>query len=166
MEYSPFELEIERASGTHLLETCRELGVAVVCYSPLGRGMLTGAFTTKESISGAGDARATHYPRFSEGNFEANNKLVNQFKGFADKKGCTPSQLALVWLFKQGDDIFPIPGTKRIQCLEENWGSLEIYLTDEEEREIRNFVESIELSGYRSMPIGKTLAFADTKEES
>lgn len=159
-------LDIERASGTNLLETCRELGVAVVCYSPLGRGLLTGAFTTKESISGANDLRATHFPRFSEENLEANVKLVSQFKAFADKKGCTTSQLAIAWLLKQGDDIIPIPGTKKIKYLEENWGSLDIHLTDDEEAEIRKFVENVEMSGYRSMPAGMSFAFADTKEES
>lgn len=166
MEYSPFVLDIERASGTNLLETCRELGVAVVCYSPLGRGLLTGAFTTRESISGAGDLRATQFPRFSEENLEGNVKIFNQFKVFADKKGCTTSQLAIAWLLKQGDDIIPIPGTKKIKYLEENWEALDVHLTDDEEVEIRKFVESAELLGYRSVAVGKAFAFVDTKEEA
>ncbi|OCL02830.1 putative aldo/keto reductase [Glonium stellatum] len=165
MEYSLFSLDIERASGTNLLETCRELGVAVVCYSPLGRGLLTGAFTTKESISGANDARAALFPRFSEENLEGNVKLVNHFKALADNKGCTTSQVAIAWLLKQGDDIIPIPGTKKIKYLEENWGSLDIHLTDDEEAEMRKFVESAEILGYRSTPAGIAFAFADTKEE-
>jgi len=166
MEYSPFELDIEHESGTNLLETCRELGVAVVCYSPLGRGLLTGAFTTRESVSGANDLRATHFPRFSEENFEANVKLVSQFKTLADKKGCTTSQLAIAWLIKQGDDIIPIPGTKKIKYLEENWASLDIHITDDEEAEIRKFVKSAEILGYRSTTAGIAFAFADTKEEA
>jgi aryl-alcohol dehydrogenase-like predicted oxidoreductase len=165
VEYSPFVRDIEQAEGTHLLETCRELGVTVVCHSPLGRGLLTGAFTTRESVSGPDDARATHFPWFSEENFEANRKLVGQFKALADKKGCTASQLAIAWDLKQGDDIIPIPGTKKIKYLEENWASLDVALTDDEEAEIRAFVESAELSGYRSMPAGKAFAYVDTKEE-
>jgi aryl-alcohol dehydrogenase-like predicted oxidoreductase len=137
-----------------------------VCYSPLGRGLLTGASTTKDSISGANDTRATHFPRFAQENLEANVKLVNQFKAFADKKGCATSQLALAWLLKQGDEIILIPGTKTIKYLEENCGSRDFHLTDEEEAEIRKFVENVEVAGYRSMPAGKAFAFADTKEES
>ena len=165
-EYSPFTRDIEGATGKHLLETCRELGVAVVCYSPLGRGLLTGAFSSKESISGAGDGRSAQFPRFSEENLGSNAKLVAQFKEFADRKGCTPSQLALAWLLKQGHDIFPIPGTKRIECLDENWASLDVDLTTEEEGEIRDFVEKNDMSGYRSTLSGIAHAFVDTKEEA
>lgn len=166
IEYSPFVLDIEHASSTNLLATCRELGVAVVCYSPLGRGLLTGAFTTRESITGGNDIRATHMPRFSEENLTANVKLVSQFKALADKKGCTSSQLALAWILKQGDDMIPIPGTKKIKNLEENWKSLEINLSDSEEAEIREFVETAEISGSRDMPAGAIFAFVDTKEET
>jgi len=157
-------LDIEQESGTNLLQTCRELGVALVCYSPLGRGLLTGEFTTRESVTGANDLRATHFPRFSEENLPANVKLVSQFKHLADKKGCTSSQLAIAWILKQGDDLIPIPGTKKMKYLEDNWGALNIHLTDEEEAEIRQFVESAEVSGYRSTLSGKSSAFADTKE--
>ena len=166
VEYSPFVLEIEQASGTNLLETCRELGVAIVCNSPLGRGLLTGAFTTQQSISGEGDLRVTQFPWFSEENFEANVKLVSQFKTLANSKGCTASQLAIAWILKQGDDMIPIPGTKKIKYLEENWGSLNVNLTDDEEAEVRKFIESVEVSGYHSMPSGKAIAFTDTKEEA
>ena len=166
MEYSPFELDIEGETGTHLLQACRELGVAVVCYSPLGRGLLTGAFTTKESISDAGDMRATMFPQFAEGNFQANVKLVNQFRALADNKGCTASQLALAWILKQGDDVFPIPGTKKMKYLAENWAALNVRLTSEDEAEIRKFVESAKMSGYRSTPAGAAFAFQDTKEEA
>ena len=157
-------LDIEQESGTNLLQTCRELGVALVCYSPLGRGLLTGELTTRESVTGANDLRATYFPRFSEENLPANVKLVSQFKHLADKKGCTSSQLAIAWILKQGDDLIPIPGTKKMKYLEDNWGALNIHLTDEEEAEIRQFVESAEVSGYRSTLSGKSSAFADTKE--
>ncbi|KAN0114790.1 putative aldo/keto reductase [Hyaloscypha variabilis] len=164
-EYSPFQLDIETKYSTNLLSTCHDLNVSVVCYSPLGRGLLTGAFTTRESVSSPGDMRGTFFPRFSEENIDANTKLVNQFKGFADKKGCSTSQLALAWLLKQGDDIIPIPGTKRTKWLEENWGALDVKLTDEEEKEIREFGEGVELLGYRSVLSGKVFSFVDTKEE-
>ena len=116
-------------------------------------------------MSGAGDLR-TAFPRLSGENLEANIKLVNQFKAFADKKGCTPSQLAIAWVLQQGDDLIPIPGTKRIKYLEENWGSLSVHLTDDDNAEIRKFVESTEVNGYRSVPAGSAFAFANTKEEA
>lgn len=166
MQYSAFTRDIENESGTHLLRTCRELGVSVVCYSPLGRGILTGFFTTRESVSGPGDLRATYFPWWSEENVEANARYVNQFKAFAEKKGCSASQFALAWLLKQGDDIIPIPGTKKIKYLEENWASLRIELTVNEEAEVRKFLESVELQGYRSLPEAKSGAFVDTKEEA
>ncbi|KIV81187.1 hypothetical protein PV11_08624 [Exophiala sideris] len=166
VQYSAFTREIEHEAGTNLLRTCRELGVAIVCFSPLGRGLLTGTFNTKESVSGPGDLRGSYIPWFSEENLEANAKHVNQFEAFADKKGCTPSQLALAWLLKQGNDIIPIPGTKKIKYLEHNWGSLNVELTDEEEAGIREFLESVELQGHRTAPQAKASEFADTVEDA
>jgi aryl-alcohol dehydrogenase-like predicted oxidoreductase len=119
IEYSPFVGDIEGKSGTNLLAACRELSVAIVCYAPFGRGLLTGTLTSKESVTGAGDARGTHMPRFNEENLAGNIKIMNQFKPFAGKKGCSMSQLALAWLVKQGNDIIPIPGTTKIRYLEE-----------------------------------------------
>ncbi|KAI1406983.1 putative aldo/keto reductase [Hypoxylon sp. FL1857] len=163
-EYSPFELAIEGPEGTNLLATARELGVAIVAYSPLGRGMLTGAFNKSESFANEGDWRAA-FPRFSGENFAANVKLVNQFKSLADKKGCTPAQLAIAWLLKQGDDIIPIPGTKKIKYLEENWGALNVHLTDAESAEIRRFVETAKVAGARGPDGTEKTFFADTVEE-
>ena len=158
-------LDIENSTGTNLLQTCRELGVAIVSYSPLGRGLLTGAYTTKESLNIENDLRRSVFPRFSDENFDANVKLVNTFKTIADKKGCTPSQLALAWLLRQGGDIIPIPGTKKIKYLEQNWAALEVHLTDDEEAEIRGFAEGAEVAGDRTLASGMRLAFGDTKEE-
>lgn len=166
MEYSPFALDIEQEKGTYLLQTCRELGVAVVCYSPLGRGLLTGAFLTRDSVSGEGDYRAKVFPRFSEENIDANAELVGQFKALADKKGCTTSQLALAWLRAQDGVVIPIPGTKKTKYLEENWGSLDVQLTNEEEVEIRAFVNSAKVSGGREPPSGEGYGFVDTKEDA
>jgi len=165
MEYSPFLLDIEQPSGSSMLETCRELGVAVVCYSPLGRGLLTGTLTGRQSVTGANDLRATHFPRFGEENLEGNVKLVNQLKALAEKKGCTASQLTIAWILKQGNDMIPIPGTKKIKYLEENWNSLDVHLSDDEEVEIRKLVESFDILGFHSTPAAKIFDSADTKEE-
>ena len=161
-EFSPFMREIEGDSSTNLLETCRELGVAIVCSSPLGRGLLTGQFNSHDSFTGGNDMRANQLPWFSEENLPANAKLVNQFKEFAVKKGCTVAQLALAWTLKQGPDFVPIPGTKKMKYLEENWGALDVDLTDEEVAAIRKFVETSELSGYRSTPQAKAVGYVDT----
>jgi aryl-alcohol dehydrogenase-like predicted oxidoreductase len=166
MEYSPFVLDVEGTAGTDLLATCRELGVALVAYAPLGRGLLTTAFSQGEVSSDKNDWRDGHFPRFMEENRDKNIKLVNQFKALADKKGCTASQLSIAWLLKQGDDIIPIPGTKKIKYLEENWGALAVSLTDDEEDEIRKFVETAEVAGGRNPPAFSSVSYIDTKEES
>ena len=105
-------------------------------------------------------------PRFQEANRDQNVKVAGQFKALADKKDCTVSQLAIAWLLKQGGDIFPIPGTKKIKYLEENWGALDVSLTDEEEAEIRAFVETAELAGSHTPAQFADYLFRDTKEES
>ncbi|KAI1103141.1 putative aldo/keto reductase [Jackrogersella minutella] len=164
IEYSPFEIAIEGPEGTNLLAAARELGVAIVAYSPLGRGMLTGAFNNSESFASEGDWRAA-FPRFSGENFAANVKLVNQFKGLADKKGCTPAQLSIAWLLKQGSDIIPIPGTKKVKYLEENWGALKVHLTDADSAEIRRFVETSKVAGARGPDGTEKTFYADTVAE-
>ncbi len=117
-----------------LLATCRELGIGFVAYSPLGRGFLTGRFKTFEDLP-ADDYRRIN-PRFQGENFEKNLDLVRRIEELAREKRCTPSQLALGWLLAQGEDIVPIPGTKRRAFLEENVGALKVSLTPEELREI------------------------------
>jgi aryl-alcohol dehydrogenase-like predicted oxidoreductase len=166
IEYSLFVLDIEGPAGTDLLATCRELGVAIVAYAPLGRGLLTGAFGNKGRVTGSDDARLSTFPRFAPENIEANIKLVDRLKEFADRKRCTPSQLAIAWLLKQGADIIPIPGTKKIKYLEENWGALEVELTDGEVAEIRKFVETAEIAGGRYFEGAMAQTFSDTREES
>ncbi|KAH8887905.1 Aldo/keto reductase, partial [Thozetella sp. PMI_491] len=149
IEYSPIFRDIEGPEGTDLLATCRELGVTVVAYSPLSRGMLTGAVTQASDISAEGDWRSTNFPIFSPDNLAGNAKLAAQFGEFAKRKGCTPAQLALAWLLKQGDDIIPIPGTKKVKYLEDNWGALQVQLSDQEVKEIRDFFESTDFAGKR-----------------
>jgi aryl-alcohol dehydrogenase-like predicted oxidoreductase len=161
IEYSPFAIDIETPQ-INLMKTCRELGVAIVAYSPLGRGMLTGAYKSPADFE-EGDFRK-FAPRFSEENFPKNLKLVENLKSIADKKGCTPGQLTLAWLLAQGDDVFPIPGTKKIKYLEENLGALKVKLSAEEEKEIRGFIEGAEVHGLRYPEVMVGHLFADTPE--
>ncbi len=163
-EYSPFDLHIERVKDKDLLETCRELGVTVVCYAPLGRGLLTTKFGSEEYGTEKADMRPASLPRFMEKNRAVNMKLVNQFKDLADKKERTTAYLSLAWLLKEGEDIIPIPGTKTIKSLEENWGALNVHFTDEDELEIRNYVEGAEIAGGR--PLEAITVLIDTKEET
>lgn len=159
IEYSPFALDIE-SEQINLLNTCRELGVAVIAYSPLGRGMLTGRYKSLDDIE-PGDGRR-FLPRFSPENFPKNLVLVKELAALADKKKCLPSQLTLAWLMAQGADIFPLPGTTRINNLEENIGAVEIRLTAEEVTEIREVVEAAAVHGER-YPEGFTAeTFRDT----
>ncbi|KAK0634410.1 NADP-dependent oxidoreductase domain-containing protein [Bombardia bombarda] len=161
MEYSLFSTEIEHPQ-TQLLATCRELGVAVVAYCPLSRGLLTGSIQSPDDFA-PGDQRVM-YPRYSRENFPKNNALVGAIKGLAEKRGngVTVGQVALAWLLEQGDDIFPIPGTIQQKYLEENWGALEVDLTAEEAQEIRRLVEEASVFGHR-YPVEYQLAmFADT----
>lgn len=109
-----------------VLPTCRELGIGFVAYSPLGRGFLSGQFRSPEDLP-ADDFRR-HNPRFQGENFQKNLRLVEAVQDMAREKGCTPSQLALAWLLAQGNDIVPIPGTKRVRYLEENLGALNVHL--------------------------------------
>ncbi|KAJ8058436.1 hypothetical protein OCU04_012625 [Sclerotinia nivalis] len=159
IEYSPFSTDIEHPE-IDLLKTCRELGVAIVAYSPLGRGMLTGAYKSPADFE-EGDFR-TYAPRFSPENFNKNLKLVDGMEALAKKKNATAGQLTLAWLLAQGDDIFPIPGTKKIKYLEENLGALKLELSVEEEAEIRKLVDAAEVHGGRYPDAMKDLSFADT----
>jgi aryl-alcohol dehydrogenase-like predicted oxidoreductase len=117
-----------------LLDTSKELGIAFVAYSPLGRGFLTGQIKKFEDL--AEDDYRRFSPRFQDENFEKNLSLVKKIETLAQQKGCTPSQLALAWVLAQGEYIFPIPGTKRIKYLEENVGAVTVKLTKEELGEI------------------------------
>ena len=159
IEYSPFSLDIEDPQIA-LLKTCRELGVATVAYSPLGRGFVTGQYKSPDDFE-EGDFRR-NAPRFSRENFPKNLELVDKLAQVAQKKGCTTGQLTLAWLMKQGEDIIPIPGTKKIKYLEENLGALDVQLSDEEEREIRQAVEGAEVHGGRYPEAYAASLFADT----
>lgn len=126
-EYSLWTRDVE---GNDVLKTCRELGIGLVPYSPLGRGFLSGALKSIDDLE-PDDWRRTN-PRFQGENFAKNLDLVEKVNEIAAKKGCTPAQLALAWVLAQGDFIVPIPGTKRVKRLEENAGAVDIELTGED----------------------------------
>lgn len=129
-EYSLWSREPE----DELLSVCKELGIAFVAYSPLGRGFLTGQIKKFDDLA-ADDFRRTS-PRFQGENFQKNLDIVKKLETLAAQKGCTASQLALAWVMAQGDHIFPIPGTKRMKYLEENAGALKVTFTKNELEEI------------------------------
>jgi aryl-alcohol dehydrogenase-like predicted oxidoreductase len=125
-EYSLWTRDVE----AEILPTCRELGIGFVPYSPLGRGFLSGRFSSPEDLD-AGDFRRTG-PRFTGANLEANLALARKVAEIAQEKGITPAQLALAWVLAQGDDVVPIPGTKRREYLEQNAAAVDVALTAEE----------------------------------
>jgi aryl-alcohol dehydrogenase-like predicted oxidoreductase len=126
-EYSLFSRDVE----AEILPTVRELGVGFVAYSPLGRGILTGSIRTAADLP-ENDSRSARFPRFADENLEQNVQLVRVVEQLASTKGCTPGQLALAWVLARGQDIVPIPGTKRRRYLEENLGALDVELTPED----------------------------------
>jgi aryl-alcohol dehydrogenase-like predicted oxidoreductase len=125
-EYSLWTRDVE----AEILPTCRELGIGFVPYSPLGRGWLSGRFTSPEELE-PGDFRRSG-PRWSGENLDANLALARKVAEIASDKGCTPAQLALAWVLAQGEDIVPIPGTKRREYLERNAGAVDVKLSSED----------------------------------
>ena len=123
-EWSLFTRELEN----EIVPTARELGVGIVPYSPIGRGMLAGALTSPEDLDEDDFRRVS--PRFRRENFDRNLALVARVREMASDLGCTPVQLALAWVLARGDDVAPIPGTKRVNYLEENVGAVEVRLSD------------------------------------
>jgi aryl-alcohol dehydrogenase-like predicted oxidoreductase len=129
-EYSLWTRDVENA----ILPTTRELGIGFVAYSPLGRGFLSGRFQSADDIP-EGDFRR-HNPRFQGENFDRNMQIVERVREIAEEKGATPAQLALAWVHHQGEDIVPIPGTKRRKYLEENVAATEISLSEDDLRRL------------------------------
>jgi aryl-alcohol dehydrogenase-like predicted oxidoreductase len=130
-----------------VLPTCRELGIGLVAYSPLGRGFLTGQIKSFEDI--APDDYRRNSPRFQGENFQKNLDLVKKVEDLAHQKKCTSSQLALAWVLAQGEDIVPIPGTKRVKYLEENLGALDVKLTPDDLAQIEKFLPKGAVAGQR-----------------
>ena len=146
-EYSLWSREVE-ANG--VLATCRELGITFVPYSPLGRGFLTGAIQKLEDLDPT-DWRRTN-PRFGEKALQENLKLAAAVKELAKDKGATPAQLALAWVLAQGQDLIPIPGTKRLRYLEDNMGALQVNLTESDRKKIADRVAQYQIVGERYTP--------------
>ncbi|UNO44209.1 aldo/keto reductase [Streptomyces sp. MST-110588] len=144
LEYSLFTRDVVEGE---MLATCRELGITVVAYSPLGRGMLAGALTSREELTEEDNRR--RWPRFSEQNIGRNLALVREVRRLAAEFGCTPAQAALGWLLAQGQDIVPIPGTKRTRYVEENAAAVELDLTAEQAGRLRAAVPDASVAGER-----------------
>jgi aryl-alcohol dehydrogenase-like predicted oxidoreductase len=143
MEYSLFSRDVE----AEMLDTCRELGVALVAYSPVGRGLLTGAITDTSALVES-DYRRTA-PRFTEENLAANLRLVEAVRAVAAELGATPAQAALAWLLARDELIIPIPGTKRVRYLEENTAAADIALTPEQLARIEAAAPATAVAGQR-----------------
>jgi aryl-alcohol dehydrogenase-like predicted oxidoreductase len=146
-EYSLWTRDVETNS---ILATCRELGIAFVPYSPLGRGFLTGAIQKISDLDPT-DWRRTN-PRFTEESLQANLRLAEIVKDLAAKKNCTPAQYALAWVLAQGNDMIPIPGTKRLRYLEDNMGALGVRLTEQDLKETDDRFREVAISGERYSP--------------
>jgi aryl-alcohol dehydrogenase-like predicted oxidoreductase len=130
-----------------ILATCRELGIGFVAYSPLGRGFLTGQIKTFDDL--AADDYRRFSPRFQGENFQKNLDLVREVEAIARDKACQPSQLALAWVLAQGDDVVPIPGTKRRKYLEENAAAVDLELASEDLRRLKEVFPAGSVSGLR-----------------
>jgi len=142
-EYSLWSRDPEE----EILSTCRELGIAFVAYSPLGRGFLTGRFKSVEGLAGEDFRR--HHPRFQGENFQRNLEIVRHLEQIAWEKGCKASQLALAWVLAQGEDIVPIPGTTRRAHLEENLAALDLTLSPQDLARINKFAPKGVTAGER-----------------
>ena len=129
-EYSLWTRDVEQ----EILPTLQELGIALVAYSPLGRGFLAGRFSSPEELD-EGDLRR-YGPRFNGENLQRNLQLAKVVRGIASEKGVTPGQLAIAWVISRGEHVVPIPGTKRVSYLEENLGAADVSLTAEEAQRI------------------------------
>ncbi|HVI43583.1 MAG TPA: aldo/keto reductase [Chitinophaga sp.] len=142
-EYSLFTRDVEG----EILQTARELGVSLIAYSPLGRGLSTGAIKDAATLSD-GDFRK-NLPRFQGSNFEQNVQTATALENFAGEKGITAAQLSLAWLLAQGEDIIPIPGTKRRKYLQENAAAADVQLTQADLEEIQRILKTYAIAGPR-----------------
>lgn len=140
-----------RDAEAEVIPTCRELGIAIVAYSPLGRGLLTGQYKSFADFH-KDDWRLQGQPRFRGENFDKNLALVDKVRSLAAAKNCTPGQLALAWVHAQGDDVFPIPGTRRIKYLEENVAAAHITLTAADKKALQDIFHADQVAGERYDP--------------
>jgi Predicted oxidoreductases (related to aryl-alcohol dehydrogenases) len=147
-EYSMWTRDVE---SNGVLATCRELGITFVPYSPLGRGFLTGTIRKLDDLD-ASDWRRTNYPRLQEQALQTNLKLAAAVAELAAEKGITPAQLALAWVLAQGEDMVPIPGTKRVRYLEDNMGASNVTLATADLNEISAKLAEFQIVGERYTP--------------
>ncbi|KQT61217.1 MULTISPECIES: aldo/keto reductase [unclassified Aureimonas] len=142
-EYSLWTRDVE----AQILPTCRELGIGFVPYSPLGRGFLTGTFQ-QDTLFADGDFRAS-LPRFQGAALDANRRIADAVARLAQEKGCTPAQLSIAWLLAKGEDIVPIPGTKRIKYVRDNAGATDVQLTISDVLDLERAMEAFPVAGER-----------------
>ncbi|KAI6116130.1 NADP-dependent oxidoreductase domain-containing protein [Pisolithus sp. B1] len=162
VEYSAFTLDIEDPK-IGLLQTARELGITIVAYAPVGRGLITGQYKSPDDF--AEDDFRRLVPRYSKENFPNILKLADKLKEIGHHHNATAAQVALAWLLAQGNDIIPIPGTKRIKYLKENLDSVHVHLSREDVQEIRRFVEKADWAvGDRYPSAAMKSLYADTPE--
>ncbi|KAH8809381.1 aldo/keto reductase [Xylogone sp. PMI_703] len=159
MEYNLLTLDIE-SSNSEILKTCRELGVTIVAYCPIGRGILTGQFRSHSDIP-EGDLRR-YLPKYSEENFPKILGLVRKLTDVASNHRSTQAQVALSWLLAQGPDIIPIPGTKSTAKMDENVASALLQLTEQEVKEIRILAERLDIQGTQYPAARMATLFTDT----
>ncbi|XP_021749210.1 auxin-induced protein PCNT115-like [Chenopodium quinoa] len=157
LEWSLWTRDVEE----EIVPTCRELGIGIVCYSPLGCGFLSSGPKMVQSLSKE-DARMQFLPRFNLENLEHNKHIFERVTDMAVKKGCTPAQLALAWLHHQGDDVCPIPGTTKIENLKQNIGALSVDLSPEDMAELEHLVSEDSVKGDRYVAAIATWKTYDT----
>ncbi|KEF63382.1 alcohol dehydrogenase [Exophiala aquamarina CBS 119918] len=163
IEYSPWVLDIERSVNGNppIFNTCKELGTAIVAYSPLGRGFLTGTIKSPEDVQN--DWRAS-VPRFQKEFFDKNMELTNKFKALAEKKGLTASQLVLAWLMRQGELVHVLFGTRSAARLRENLFAVTVELSDEEDKTLRALSEQAQNIGERFPDVFADMMKGETPE--
>ncbi|KAK2616957.1 hypothetical protein QQS21_000046 [Conoideocrella luteorostrata] len=158
VEYSPLFLDIE-SEQTEILKTCRELGITVIAYSPVGRGLLTGSIKSLSDLVENDWRRGV--PKLTGDNFPKITALVEKIESIAKKHNATPAQICLAWVMAQGEDFIPIPGTTTIKYLEDNTNAINIKLSKEEVQELRKYANDTELPGDRYPAGGTSSLFRD-----
>ncbi|CAL5034942.1 unnamed protein product [Urochloa decumbens] len=157
LEWSLWTRDVEE----DVIPTCRELGIGIVAYSPLGRGFFSTGAKLVDSMSEE-DVRKKHLPRFLPENLDKNNKIFERVNAMATRKGCTSSQLALAWIHHQGSDVCPIPGTTKIENFNQNLGALSVKLTPDEMAELESYAAAGEVQGDRYAQILATWKDSET----
>jgi len=157
IEWSLWTRDVEE----EIIPTCRELGIGIVPYSPLGRGFFSSGAKSVENLTNDDIRKAL--PRFQAENFEKNKVTFEKIAEIASRKGCSPGQLSLAWIHHQGNDVSPIPGTTKVRNLEENIGALSVKITPDEMKEIQNISSISGFSGDRHLEVHKDLTWMNSE---